>query len=330
MANKTSFRPNGTPGSAKTGRKFYRFAQGGYLSAPVKTPSPPPTPNRRTGILFALGAYGLWGLFPLYWKALAGIPLGEVLAHRVLWSAATILLALAALRRLPELLPVLADRRRLLLLGLSAALIGCNWSIYIYAVYRGELVQASLGYYINPLMSVGLGVALLHERLNRPQILSVALAAAGVLLLAVRHQGIPWVALSLAVSFALYGFLKKRLGVDVFTGLAVETLWLTPPAAGYLLYMASRQAPAFGSGPGTVALLLGAGAITLAPLLFFNGAARRLPLSTLGFYQYLSPSIQLALAVFLFQETFTPMHGAAFGLIWIALGIYTWDAFRKA
>src|SRR5690606_2388234 len=182
-------------------------------------------------------------------------------------------------------------------------------------VYRGELVQASLGYYINPLMSVGLGVALMREKLNRLQTLSVAMAAAGVLLLVFRQGGgIPWIALILAVSFALYGFLKKRLGVDVFTGLAVETLWLTPPAVGYLLYMATRQPSAFASGPGAIALLVGAGAATLAPLLFFNGAARRLPLSTLGFYQYLSPSIQLALAVFLFHESFTQMHGVAFGL----------------
>jgi chloramphenicol-sensitive protein RarD len=292
---------------------------------------PSPTPQNRSGIFFALGAYILWGLLPIYWKSLHGIPLGEVLAHRVIWSAITILLLIAAIKRLPDFLRVVADRRKRLLLGLSAVLIGCNWSIYILAVYRGELVQASLGYYINPLMSVGMGVAILGEKLSRLQIIAVALAGLGVVVLGMHHEGLPWVALCLAVSFALYGYVKKRLGVDSLTGLAVETLWLTPLAAGYLAWLAWHHAPqALGASPGSTALLVGAGAITLAPLFFFNGAARRLPLSTLGFYQYLSPSIQLAIAVLWFHEPFTRMHGMAFGLIWAALALYTVDAIRKA
>jgi chloramphenicol-sensitive protein RarD len=267
----------------------------------------------------------------IYWKALHGIPLGEVLAHRVLWSAATILLLLAAVKRMPDFLRVMRDPRKRLLLGISAVLIGCNWSIYIMAVYRGELVQASLGYYINPLMSVGLGVAILREKLSRTQIAAVALAALGVLILGMHHKGLPWVALGLALSFALYGYMKKRLAVESLTGLAIETLWLSPIAAGYLAWLSWRQAPqAFAASPGSTALLIGAGAITLAPLFFFNGAARRLPLSTLGFYQYLSPSIQLLMAVLLFHEPFTRLHGMAFGLIWAALALYTVDAIRKA
>jgi chloramphenicol-sensitive protein RarD len=293
----------------------------------------PPTknPDSRSGMFYALGAYTLWGLLPIYWKALHGIPLGEALAHRVVWSAVTILLLLTALRRLPLLLSVLADRRKRLLLGLSAVLIGCNWSIYILAVYRGELVQASLGYYINPLMSVGMGVAILRERLSPMQILAVSLAGLGVLILGFHHQGLPWVALGLAVSFALYGYVKKRLGVDSLTGLAIETLWLTPAALIYLLWLARQSAPqAFASGLAPTLLLLGTGAVTLAPLFFFNGAARRLPLSTLGFYQYLSPSIQLVMAVVWFHEPFTRMHALSFGLIWAALALYTVDAIRKA
>ncbi len=243
----------------------------------------------RGGVWFALAAYVLWGLLPIYWKALHGIPLGEVLAHRVLWSAATILLIAMPLRRLPDFLRVLADRRKRALLGLSAVLIGCNWAIYILAVYRGELVQASLGYYINPLMSVGLGVTLMREKLSRVQVLAVILAGLGVLVLGFHHDGLPWVALGLAVSFALYGYVKKRLGVDSLIGLGVETLWLAPFAAGYLAWLAWRHEPqSFASGGAPMALLIGAGAITLAPLFFFNGAARRLPLSTLGFYQYLT------------------------------------------
>ena len=254
-----------------------------------------------------------------------------MLAHRVLWSSATTLLILALFRKLPEFLRVLADRRKLLMLGLSAVLIGCNWSIYILAVYRNELVQASLGYYINPLMSVGMGVFILREKLSRLQMGAVVLAAIGVLILGMHHDGLPWVALGLAVTFALYGYVKKRLGVDSMTGLAVETLWLAPVAVLYLGWLASKHVPpAFGATAGTTALLVGAGAITLAPLFFFNGAARRLPLSTLGFYQYLSPSIQLAMAVLWFHEPFTRLHGLAFGFIWAALAVYSVDTIRKA
>jgi chloramphenicol-sensitive protein RarD len=283
------------------------------------------------GVLYALAAYALWGLLPLYWRALHGIPLGEVLAHRVLWSTATILGLLTALRRMPDLLRVLADRRRRMLLGVSALLIGCNWSIYILAVYRGELVQASLGYYINPLMSVGLGVFILREKLTPIRIAAVILASLGVLTLAFHHEGLPWVALGLASSFALYGYVKKRLGVESLVGLAAETLWLTPISVIYLGWLASRNmAQAFGSGLSPTLLLIGTGAVTLAPLFFFNGAARRLPLSTLGFFQYLSPTIQLVMAVVVFHEPFTRLHMASFGLIWAALALYTVDALRRA
>jgi chloramphenicol-sensitive protein RarD len=273
---------------------------------------------------------------------LHGIPLGEVLAHRVLWSAATIVALLAVLKRLPDLLSVLKDGRKRRLLLLSALLIGCNWSIYIMAVYRGELMQASLGYYINPLVTVGMGVVILKEKLSRWQILAVALAGMGVLVLGFHQGGLPWVALGLALTFSCYGLMKKRLGVDALTGLAIETLWMAPVAAIYLAWLAwsawsasaatepSGSASAFGASWVTSALLVGTGAITLAPLFFFNGAARRLPLSTLGFYQYLSPSIQLALAVLLFHEPFTPVHAISFGLIWAALALYTVDAIRKA
>jgi chloramphenicol-sensitive protein RarD len=289
------------------------------------------TPTSRGGAWFAVAAYALWGLLPLYWRALHALPLGQVLAHRVLWSAATTLLLLAALRRLPALLAIARDGRKLAALLLSAILIGANWSIYILAVYRGELVQASLGYYVNPLMSVGMGVFLLKERLSRLQSLAVSLAAAGVVILGLRHIGFPWIALCLSLTFAFYGLVKKRLAVDPLIGLALETLWMAPLAAAFLAWSAHAGiAPAFGAKPHTTWLLVGAGAITLAPLFFFNAAARRLPLSTLGFYQYLSPTLQLLLAVALFGEAFTRVHAMAFGLIWAALGLYTWDAVAKA
>ena len=211
-----------------------------------------------------------------------------------------------------------------MLLGLSSLLIGINWSIYILAVYREEMVQASLGYYINPLLSVGLGVVALGERLNRFQIAAVILAGLGVLVLGWQHQGIPWVALGLAFSFALYGFVKKKIAVDSLAGLGVETLWLMPVALGYLVYLGTGSVPqAFAADGKSTCLLIGAGVVTLAPLFFFNGAAKRLPLSVLGFFQYLSPSINLVLAVVWFHEPFTRWHAIAFGLIWIGLVLFT-------
>lgn len=292
----------------------------------ISNPEPP-----RSGALYALAAYGLWGLLPLYWKALHGIPLGQVLAHRVLWSLVTILALLIATGGLADFRLALVDRRKRYLLGLSSLLIGANWSIYILAVYRGELVQASLGYYINPLMSVGLGVAVLGERLNRLQMAAVALAGVGVVCLGMQHQGLPWVALGLAFSFAFYGFVKKKVHVDSLAGLGVETLWLAPMAAGYLAWLAAGHVPdAFTQGAHPAALLIGTGLVTLAPLFFFNGAAKRLPLSTLGFFQYLSPTIQLAMAVVWFHEPFTRWHGVAFGLIWAALGLFTCGSRMKA
>ncbi len=277
-----------------------------------------------SGTLYALVAYTLWGLLPIYWKALHAIPLSQVLAHRVLWSLVTIVLLLGATGRFRDFRSALANRRQRYLLGLSSLLIGANWSIYILAVYRGELVQASLGYYINPLLSIGLGVLALGERLNRVQITAVVLAGLGVLVLGWQHQGLPWVALGLAFTFAFYGFVKKKIAVDSLAGLGVETLWLVPLAIGYLVYLASGPEPqAFTEGGKTTCLLLGTGIITLAPLFFFNGAAKRLPLSILGFFQYLSPSIQLVIAVVWFHEPFTRWHAAAFGLIWTGLLLFT-------
>ena len=252
----------------------------------------------------------------------------ETLAHRVLWSLATILLILALTGGIPAFRILLADRRKASLLGLSALLIGANWSIYIYAIYSHQVVQASLGYYINPLVSVGLGVALLRERLSALQVAAVALAGTGVIIMAWEHGGLPAVALGLAASFAVYGLIKKRMEAPPLVGLAVETLWLTPIALLALAFTWKSAPHAFFTGPAPAALLVGTGVITLAPLFFFNGAARRLRLSTLGFFQYLSPSLQLLLAVILYHEPFTRQHWIAFGFIWAALGVYTWDNLR--
>ena len=285
-------------------------------------------PDGRAGVLYGVLAYSLWGLFPFYWKALAGIPLWETLAHRVLWSLVTVLAALAVLRRLSAFYRAFSDPRTLAILGLSALLIGTNWSLYVLSVYTGQVLQASLGYYINPLINVGLGTLLLRERLSFRQGLAVGLAASGVLLLGWSHHGWPWLALGLAFSFAFYSLIKKRLRVEALAGLGVEALWLAPVAGVYLLLAARHGPMAFASGHAS-AWLLSTGPITLMPLVLFNAAARRLRLSTLGFIQYISPSIQLLVAVVFFHEPFGPLHWAAFGLIWTALALYSWESWLR-
>lgn len=286
--------------------------------------------QRSLGALSALAAYTLWGLLPVYWKALMGYPLWETLAHRAFWSLITIGLLLAAMRRFKTFVAVLRDPARLRLLGVSSVFIASNWTLYVLAIEKNQVVQASLGYYVNPLVSVGMGVFFLREKLNRIQIAAVALAGAGVLLMAWEHRGLPWIALGLAGTFSVYGLMKKKLVVEPLAGLGVETLWMLPPALAYLAWLyAGRGSHAFATGPLPTVLLIGTGAITLAPLFFFNAAARRLPLSTLGFFQYLSPTIQLVLAVALFHEPFGRRHALAFGCIWAALAIYSWDAWRR-
>jgi chloramphenicol-sensitive protein RarD len=285
--------------------------------------------QRRLGVANAVGAYTLWGLLPFYWKAMHAFPMWETLAHRVLWSLVTIAVLLLSVRRFGSVARILRHPEQARLLGLSAFFIGCNWSLYVYAMDSNQVIQASLGYYINPLVTVGMGVFLLKEKLNRLQIAAVALAASGVLLLAWEHRGLPWIALGLAGTFSCYGLLKKRVAVEPLAGLGVESLWMLPFSLAFLASLYLRHQPhAFVTGVLPTLLLMGTGGITLAPLFFFAGAARRLPLSSLGFFQYLSPSIQLALAVICFHEPFTRIHGIAFGLIWAALGIYSCNAWR--
>lgn len=292
--------------------------------------------QRRIGTFNALAAYGLWGSLPFYWKAMHRFPMWETLAHRVLWSLLTILALLLALGRFKTFTRALRDPTHLRLLGLSGFFIGCNWSLYVYAMDSDQVLQASLGYYINPLVSVGMGVFLLKERLDRAQVAAVILAACGVALMAWEHGGLPWIALGLAGTFACYGLLKKRIAVEPLAGLGVEALWMLPVSLVYLAALYSRGAHgdprwphAFVTGVLPTLLLIGTGSITLAPLFFFAGAARRLPLSSLGFFQYLSPTLQLLLAVFYFGERFTRLHALAFGLIWAALAVYLWDGWRS-
>ena len=289
-----------------------------------------PPASSRAGLAAAVAAFFLWGLFPLYWKMLAGVPALEVVAHRMAWGLVAMAAWVTMAARWADARAVAARTRTVVRLAGSGALISVNWLLYIWAVIHGHVVDASLGYFINPLVNVVLGVLVLRERLGRAQGIAVALAAAGVAVLAIAHGRLPWIALALALSFGLYGLARKTVGADAVTGLLWETALLAPLAAGYLFLLARQGTGAFGpSAPATSLLLALGGPVTAVPLVLFALGARALPLSTVGFLQYLSPSIQFLLAVLVFREPFTPVHAATFAFIWAALAILTWDLRRR-
>jgi chloramphenicol-sensitive protein RarD len=291
---------------------------------------PPTTPARSGGLAWAVAAYLGWGLFPLYFRLLAGIPPLEILAHRVIWSAGFLVLLLTALSRWKAVVALVRAPRKLGLLAASAVLLSFNWLIFIWAVNAGHVLDSSLGYFINPLVNVLLGVLFLRERLTRPQVAAVGLAAAGVLALVVRAGHVPWVSLSLAATFGGYGLLRKVGGVDAVAGLFVETLILAPAAGGWLAWLARAGTGHFAAGGRQALLLAAAGAVTAVPLIWFALGVQRLRLATVGLLQYISPSMQFAVAVFAFGETFTAAHGLAFGCIWVSLAIYSADALQAA
>ncbi len=287
--------------------------------------------EHRRGLLLGLGAYGFWGFFPLFLKLLQGVPAGEILCHRVLWGQVFLLLLVWRAGRVRELFEALRPTRTLALLGLTTLLIGVNWLVYIFAVMNGRVLESSLGYYVNPLVNVLLGVVVLKERLDRPALAAVGLAATGVLWLAWRTGSPPWLALTLACSFGLYGLLRKQIAVGALTGLTVETTLLLPAVASYVAWIGASDSGHFLAGnPRLDLLLVLAGPATAIPLLLFTGAARRLPLSTLGFLQYLSPSIQFLLAVTLFAEPLGRDRLVGFAFIWTALALYVTTRPRRA
>ena len=295
-------------------------------NAPSSMSASPLPDSQLTGFLYALGAFGFWGLTPLYFKAVGHVPALEVMAHRVIWAMLLMLVLLLWRRRLRELSPELRNPQRLLFYAATALLVSINWFIFIWAIQHNRLLEASLGYYINPLVNVFLGMVFLHERLNVWQRLAVALAAVGVLNLVIAHGVLPWIALALAFSFGFYGLLRKKARVDVMLGLTVETILLTPLAVTFLLLLGSQGA--FGhSDLGTNLLLVAAGFVTAVPLLCFLQATQRLALSTVGLMQYLAPTLNFLLAVLLYDEPFTLSHLVTFVCIWIALAIYSGDAF---
>jgi chloramphenicol-sensitive protein RarD len=282
--------------------------------------------HQTVGVLAAAGSYLIWGLFPIYFRALAGVPAPEVLAHRILWSSVFMVLLVSLAGRWGDVRRQLAAPGTLPTLAASALLISTNWLVYIWAVHAGRVIEASLGYFVNPLVSVLLGVVFLREPLGRRQAAAVALAAAGVLVLLVRAGQPPWVALALAGTFGLYGLLRKRARVDPLAGLLAEVCMLLPLAAAFLGWRWLGGTAHFGAGA-RVTLLLGAsGVVTAVPLLLFAVGVGRLRLSTVGLLQYLNPTAQLLIAVFAFGEPFGAAHAVAFGCIWASLALYTADA----
>ncbi len=283
------------------------------------------------GVAYGALAFVLWGLFPLYFMRIASVPPLEVVLHRSVWSLLLLLGILAAQRRWQWLAPLLARPRRLLPFVASALLLSANWLLYVWAVTSGHVVAASLGYFINPLVNVLLGVLVLHERLRRAQWAAVGLAGVGVLWLTLQAGQLPWIALLLALSFGLYGLLRKTAPLGALEGLTLETLVLAPLAVPALTAWTLAGSGALARGdPWLDAWLLLAGPVTAVPLLLFAAGARRLPLATLGLLQYLTPSIQLALGVWVFGEPFTSAQLVGFGCIWAALALYSFDGWREA
>jgi len=282
--------------------------------------------RRASGVAFAIAAYFSWGLVALYWKRLQRVAPTEIVAHRVVWSFVFVGVLALFISGRGAMARAFRDGRTLGLLLGSAALIAFNWGLFIWAVNNGHLADVSLGYFINPLVSVGLGTLVLGESLRRLQKGAVVLASLGVLVLVAGGAGFPWIGLCLAGSFGAYGLLRKIARVEALVGFFIETCFLGPAAIAFLFYRVTARESVFVTGTTTECVLsIGSGVITALPLVWFAAAARRLPLSTVGLIQYIAPTLQLSLAVGLFGEHVEPMKWAAFGLIWVALGIFTFD-----
>lgn len=288
----------------------------------------PDTHESKLGVVSGLGAYLLWGVFPIFFKLLQHVPAGEVLLHRIIWAVPFGALILTLRGQWPQLWAALKDSRRIGWLALSALCITWNWFIYIWAVVNARIFETSLGYYINPLIYVLAGVVFFGERLRRAQLVAVVLATIGVLVLSAQGGAIPWVSLSLALSFTAYGVIRKQVAIDAMPGLFAETLLLFPIAMGALIWLMVTQAAALPTADAnTHMLLILAGPVTVIPLLLFAVAARRLLLTTIGFLQFLAPTMQFMTAVY-FGETLTTAHVICFGFIWTAVGVFSIDAIQ--
>jgi chloramphenicol-sensitive protein RarD len=286
--------------------------------------------RERRGIVYGLAAYGLWGAVPLFWPLVKQAGALELLAHRVVWSLVIcVVLVLTVVKK--GLWSRVGNRRTLIMLTAAAAVVSVNWGTYIFAVNHGHVVETSLGYYINPIFSILVGVIFLRERMSTAQWVAVGLAAAAVVVLTIEYGSLPWIALTLAVSFGIYGVLKKQVNGGAVDTLAVESAVLTPIGLGYLIFLEARGGLTFGHlGLVHSLLLVATGLVTVIPLLFFASAATRMPLSTLGLLQYLAPTIQFLLGVLYFHESMSTGRWVGFGLVWLALMIMTFSGLRTA
>ncbi|MET7383174.1 EamA family transporter RarD [Streptomyces sp. NPDC005526] len=287
--------------------------------------------ERRTGLLNGFAAYGMWGLVPLFWPLLKPAGAAEILAHRMVWSLAFVAVALLAVRRWAWAGELLRQPRRLALVVLAAGVITVNWGVYIWSVNSGHVVEASLGYFINPLVTIAMGVLILKERLRPVQWAAVGVGLAAVLTLTVGYGRPPWISLCLAFSFATYGLVKKKVNLGGVESLAAETAIQFLPALGYLLWLSAQGRSTFAAeGAGHAALLASTGFVTALPLVLFGAAAIRVPLSTLGLLQYLAPVFQFLLGILYFHESMPVERWAGFALVWLALSLLTWDGLRAA
>lgn len=283
-----------------------------------------PQENKNQGAIYAASAYIIWGLVPLFWKLLNPVPALEILAHRMVWSLLVVLALLAYRGHWRWMGAAIRNRQILLTYLASASLIALNWFVFIWAVNAGHIVETSLGYFINPLVSILLGIVFLRERLRRWQAAAIVVATAGVLYLTLSYGALPWIALTLAFTFALYGLLRKTASLDSLEGLALETLLLFLPALAYLASLEERGQAAFvHEGMGTTILLILSGLVTAVPLLLFAAGARRITLTLLGLLQYIAPTISFALGVLVYHEPLPPARVIGFGFIWVALLLYT-------
>lgn len=290
--------------------------------------------NYRLGIFYGLGAYLLWGVLPIYWKLLQHVEAMEILANRFLWSAVFVFLLLLATGKLnifmQETKAIFSTKKTAFCMVLAAIMISFNWGIFIWAVEAGRIVETSMGYYISPLMNVLFGVVFLRERLAKLQIAAVSCAAVGIGVIIVHNGGLPWVALTLPLTFAFYGLLKKIIIAQPMTSILLETLLISPLAAGYLYYLSINEGTVYQScDMNTLLLLAGAGAVTATPMLLFTACARKLPLNIVGFLQYISPSISLMIGVLIYGEPFTGTTATAFGCIWAGLALFIWSQIRR-
>jgi chloramphenicol-sensitive protein RarD len=282
--------------------------------------------EKTAGVIYAVAAYILWGILPIYWKLINSVFPIEILSNRIVWAFVFTVVIIAVTKQWEELKRIAKDKKQMVYIFIASILIAFNWGLYIWAVNSDKIVDSSLGYYINPLFSVALGVIIFKEKLSYWQKVALSIAFTGVIIKTLQYGKIPWISLGLAISFGLYGAVKKYVRANSIVGLTLETTMLTPVAAAYI---ASRQFSGIGAfeteGAVVILLLIGSGVVTAIPLLLFASGAKRLPMSVLGFTQYISPTISLVIGIFVYHEGFTAMDMVGFGFIWAALAIYSFS-----